>query len=68
MQSAAQGVEFYLHDKPIAAFQYTSGGGMGYKRYAWIANDATPQQKLVLTAAFAAIVELMDGGLVSYFD
>lgn len=68
MQSAAQGVEFYLHDKPIAAFQYQSGGGMGYKQYAWIANDATPQQKLVITAAFAAILELMEGGRTYYFD
>lgn len=68
LQSSAKGLEFYLHDKPIAAFQYESGGGMGYKQYVWISDKSTPQQKLVLTAAFAAILELMEGGRVYYFD
>ena len=68
MQSSAQGIEFYLDNKPLGAFQYTSGGGMGYKQYVWISDQATPQQKLVLTAAFAAIIELMQGGRVYYFD
>jgi hypothetical protein len=68
LQSSAEGVEFYLNDKPIAAFQYASGGGMGYKQYVWISDQATPQQKLVLTATFAAILELMQGARVYYFD
>lgn len=68
MQSSAQGIEFYLDNKPLGAFQYTSGGGMGYKQYVWISDQATPQQELVLTAAFAAILELMQGARVHYFE
>jgi hypothetical protein len=68
MQSSAQGIEFYLDNEPLGAFQYTSGGGMGYKQYVWISDQATPQQELVLTAAFATIAELMQGARVHYFE
>lgn len=68
IQSSVQAIEFYLDNKPLGAFQYTSGGGMGYKQYVWISDQATPQQELVLTAAFAAIVELMQGARVHYFE
>ena len=68
MQSSARGIEFYLDNKPLGAFQYTSGGGMGYKQYVWISDQATPEQELALTAAFAAILELMKGARVHYFE
>ena len=68
VKSSTQGIELYLDEKPIAACQYQSGGVMGYKQYAWISDRATPQQKLVITGAFAAILELMEGGRMYYFD
>ena len=68
LKTASQGIELYLYDEPIAALQYRAGGGFGYKQYAWISDQATTQQKLVIAAAFAAILELMQGGKVYYFD
>jgi len=68
MKSPARGIELYLNDQPIGAFQYQSGGGMGYKQYVWIADQATAHQKLIMMASFAAILELLQGGRVYYFD
>lgn len=67
LKEASKGIECSLDGEPIAAFQYKTGGGFGYKQIVWISNENSKHMKMILTAAFASILQLMEGGLVYYF-
>ena len=60
-KSAAEGIEFYLNEQSLGAFQYKSVG-MGYKQYVWVSNETTEHQKLLVVASSTVLIELLHGG------
>jgi hypothetical protein len=67
ISESSKGIECYLDGNPIAALQYKTGGGFGSKQIAWISNDNSKHLKMIVTAAFASILQLTEGGMVYYF-
>lgn len=56
--TAPKGIEAYYEGNSIGAMQFYSGGSFSYKKYIWISDIYDDQIKMIVAAAFSAIMEI----------
>lgn len=56
--TAPKGIEAFYEGNSIGAMQFYSGGSFSYKKYIWISEVYDAQIKMILAAAFSAIMEV----------